>query len=167
MNTSDKWKRSAGKVHIGVLSDTHGLLMPDVLHHFARVDHIIHAGDVGGVQVLTALSAVAPVTAVAGNMDMGELFDQLPHEASGEVCGIRFLVAHTQRDIMARHQDPAREGYDLVVTGHTHHASADWHDGVLYLNPGSAGPRRFGSQASIALVAVDSVGLDPRIITLS
>ena len=134
--------------------------------HFAGVDHIIHAGDVGNVAVLKALRGVAPVTAVVGNMDVGKLRRALPEEATGNVQGIRFLVAHIQRALLVKHEDPAREGYDLVVSGHTHRSFADWHNGVLYLNPGSASALGPGEQPSIAVVDVDTVGLDPRIIPL-
>ena len=163
---TEKWKRNAGKVRIGVISDTHGRLSPAVVKHFKGVSHIIHAGDIGVPEVLEELRRIAPVTAVLGNIDAAAQFPGLEPEACGDISGIRFLVAHTQRDVLTKHEDPAQEGYDLVVTGHTHHPFADWHDGVLYLNPGSAGPSRFGSQPSIAVVEVDTVGLDPRIIPL-
>jgi uncharacterized protein len=166
MNTSDRWKQSAGRVRIGVISDTHGYLHPDVAGLFVGVDHIIHAGDVGDRAVLEALRAVAEVTAVAGNMDPADLRTELPVEAQGEVSGIRFLAGHLQRELLAQHEDPAGEGFDLVVCGHTHRAYADWHDGVLYLNPGSATAPGPGEQPSVAVVEVDSVGLDPRIIPL-
>ena len=166
MNTSDRWKQSAGRVRIGVISDTHGYLNPRVAALFGGVDLIIHAGDVGDRAVLEALRAVAEVTAVAGNLDGADLHDQLPAEAQGDVSGIRFLVGHVQRELLARHEDPADEGFDLVVCGHTHRAYADWHDGVLYLNPGSATSPGTGDQPSVAVVEVDSVGLDPRIIPL-
>jgi uncharacterized protein len=166
MNTSDRWKQSAGRVRIGIISDTHGYLHPRVAALFAGVDHIIHAGDVGDRWVLESLRAVAEVTAVAGNLDGGDLRDELPAEAQGDVSGIRFLVGHLQRELLSRHEDPAGEGFDLVVCGHTHRAYADWHDGVLYLNPGTATGPALGEQPSVAVVEVDSVGLDPRIIPL-
>ena len=166
MNTSDKWKQIAGRVRIGVISDTHGRLHPAVPRHFAGVDHIIHAGDVGDRAVLEALRAVAPVTAVVGNLDVGALRQSLPEEVTGDISGIRFLVGHIQRALLVKHEDPAREGYDLVVSGHTHRAFADWHDGVLYINPGSATAPGAGEQPTIAVVEVDTVGLDPRMIPL-
>jgi putative phosphoesterase len=166
MSTSERWKQSAGRVRIGVIADTHGQLHPDVPKVFAGVDHIIHAGDVDGAHVLEQLRAVADTTAVVGNLDPAALRTELPVEATGEVRGVRFLVGHVQRELLARHPDPAQEGFDLVVTGHTHRAYADWHDGVLYLNPGSATAPSMGEQASVAVVEVDSVGLDPRIISL-
>jgi putative phosphoesterase len=160
---AQKWKMSAGRVRIGVLSDTHGWLDPLVVRHFSGVDHIIHAGDVGARGVLEGLGRIAGVTAVAGNVDANEAGIRLPAEAAGEVGGVRFLVAHDQRRILQRHSDPAREGFDLVVSGHTHAAHADWLDGVLYLNPGAAGAPVQGRR-SVAIVEVDLDGLDPRII---
>jgi uncharacterized protein len=162
---TQKWKTSAGRVRIGVLADTHGWLDPLILRHFAGVDHIIHAGDVGTADVLTSLSGIAGVTAVAGNIDGDGPGVDLPAEAGGEVGGVRFLVAHDQRRILQRHNDPAREGYDLVVSGHTHAAYADWLDGVLYLNPGAAGSP-FPGRRTVAIVEVDLDGLDPRIIDI-
>jgi putative phosphoesterase len=153
-------------VRIGVISDTHGFLHPDVPALFAGVNHIIHAGDVGDRAVLESLRAVAEVTAVSGNMDTDDLRAELPVEARGDISGIRFLVGHLQRELLSRHENPAGEGFDLVVCGHTHRAYADWHDGVLYLNPGSATAPGPGEQPSLAVVEVDSVGLDPRIIPL-
>ena len=163
---SDRWKAMAGQLRIGVISDTHGRLDAAVRRYFAGVDHIIHAGDVGVQQVLDELATLAPVTAVAGNMDAGELRQRLPEEASGQVRGVRFLVGHKQRRLLQQHTDPAREGYDLVVIGHTHVAFADWHNGVLYLNPGTAAAPEPGDRPTVAVVEVDVDGLDPHIIDL-
>jgi len=162
----DRWKESAGKVRIGVISDTHGRVPRDVLQHFSTVDHIIHAGDVGRPEVLDELAAVAPLTAVSGNVDGSWTGVDLPEEAAGRVGSIRFLVAHRKEDLLQRHHDPAREGFDLVVSGHTHAAFADWLDGVLYLNPGSAGAGRAGG-STVAVVEVDLAGLDPHIVPLN
>ena len=163
---SRRWKTSAGKVRLGVLSDTHGRLHEDVLRHFDGVDHIIHAGDVGETDILESLKSVATVTAVAGNSDGLYVRSMLPDEAAGEVGGIRFLVGHRRTYLMERHGDPASEGYDLVVCGHTHAAFADWHDGVLYLNPGSATAPGPGERATLVIVEVDQDGLDPHIVPL-
>lgn len=162
----DKWRWCAGRVRIGVLSDTHGRLDPAIVERFADVDHIIHAGDVGSPYVLQQLSQVARVTAVAGNTDAGSLACELPHEASGAVGEIRFIVCHDKRHLLRRHVDPAREGIDLVVTGHTHSAFVDWVDGVLYLDPGAAGaaPPR---PRTVAIVEVDRDGLDPHIVEVN
>lgn len=162
---SDRWRSQAGRVRIGVISDTHGSLDPQILELLAGVDHIIHAGDVGSGHVLQELSTVAGVTAVAGNTDTGLLTEYLPEEARGRVGDICFLVCHDKRQLVRRHSDPAREGIDLVVTGHTHEAFVDWIDGVLYLDPGAAG----GSASmlrTIAIIEVDRDGLDPHILEL-
>jgi len=163
---SRRWKTSAGRVKLGVLADTHGRLHDDVLRRLEGVDHIIHAGDVGETQILDSLMRVAAVTAVAGNADGLYIRSMLPDEAAGEVGGIRFLVGHHRASLLERHGDPAAEGYDLVVCGHTHAAFADWHNGVLYLNPGSATAPRPGERATLVIVEVDQDGLDPHIVPL-
>jgi uncharacterized protein len=163
---SERWRTCAGTVRIGVLSDTHGLLTPAVQRSLLGVDHIIHAGDVGDPGVIEQLRRIAPVTAVAGNMDAGLVREVLPEEAAGDVRGVRYLVGHRQSHLLRHHSDPAREGFDLVVVGHTHRPDVDWLDGVLYLNPGTASVPLPGRRASVAVVEVDVDGLDPRIIDL-
>jgi len=145
----------AAALRVGVISDTHGTLDPAVPKAFAGVDHIVHAGDVGS-EVLDWLRAIAPVTAVRGNVD-GWLADELPLEATVELAGRRLLVAHVREALLRDHQ-PAREGYDVVVTGHSHRFAERWEEGVLYLNPGSAGVPRFGLQRSVAILSIDSEG---------
>ncbi len=164
---ASRWRASAGRVRIGVISDTHGWLDPAIRRHFAGVDHIIHAGDVGADEVLQGLGALASLTAVAGNEDrVGELGSRLPRHATGDVSGIRFVVGHRRGELLAEHVDPAAEGFDLVVTGHTHVASTDWQDGVLYLDPGTATVAGLGKRRTVAVVQVDLDGLDPHIIDL-
>jgi len=138
---------------VGVISDTHGVLDPRVSEVFKGVAHIIHAGDVGTPDVLAGLSRIAPVTAVRGNMDSGALAWDLPQQAVVEVCGVRFLVEH-DRETLLRALDPRAVGVDVVVTGHSHSPSVDWSDGLLYLNPGAAGRRRFHLPKAVALVGV-------------
>ena len=137
---------------VGVISDTHGKRDPAVPNAFAGVEHIVHAGDVGS-GVLSWLGAIAPVTAVRGNVDDWPA-DELPLEATVELAGRRLLVAHIRNHLLLDHE-PAREGFDIVVTGHSHTYSEHWDDGVLYLNPGSAGPPRFGLPRSVALLNLD------------
>ena len=146
---------------IGVISDNHGYLDPEVLEIFAGVTHIIHAGDVMDPEILTALRTVAPVTAVAGNLDTGELAADLPREATGEIGGVRFVVAHKPRRLLKRlaagkiavGADGARP--DLVVWGHLHVASAAWIDGVLHLSPGTASsPDEEDDGPTVAIVEV-------------
>jgi uncharacterized protein len=136
---------------IGVLSDTHGHLDPEVERELEGVAHILHAGDLGTSDVLAALRRIAPVTAVRGNVDMGGWADALPSRAEVELGGVCFVVAH----IAPRADGAGRAGQPVVVVaGHSHMAAEEWRDGVLYLNPGSAGPRRFGRPRTLARVEV-------------
>ena len=129
---------------IGVIADNHGYLDPAVLEVFAGVNHIIHAGDVMDPAILEQLAKVAPVTAVAGNMDAGQPTSALPREVVGEVAGVRFLVGHKRkrllRDLAAGEIEGLAQGEvpDLVIYGHDHVPGAAWVEGTLYLDPGSA-----------------------------
>ena len=138
---------------IGVLSDTHGHLYPQVKERFQGVDHIIHAGDVGSARVLAELKAIAPVTAVRGNCDLEAWAQDLPTEAEVELDGIRILVGHIAsrlRERLDRATRVAGRGFRVVITGHTHRVESEERDGVLHLNPGSAGPERFGHPRTLA-----------------
>lgn len=164
--------KSAKGARIGVVSDTHGYLHPQVLEEFAGVDHIIHAGDVMDAKVLEALTAVAPVTAVAGNMDDGKL-GKLPREVTGKVGGVRFLVGHKRKRLMKRLSLGKVEGLgkhdspDLVVCGHDHLPAVEWVDGTLFLNPGSASaPHYEDDDPTIAIVESGPVGLDVRFVRI-
>lgn len=138
---------------VGIISDTHGILDRRVIDVFSGVAHIIHAGDVGAGEVLAGLSCIAPVTAVRGNMDSGALAWDLPQQAVVEVCGVRFLVEH-DRAALIRAVDPRALGVDVVVTGHSHAPAVEWSAGVLYLNPGAAGRRRFRLPKAVAVVGL-------------
>lgn len=136
---------------IGVISDTHGHLYPEVARELEGVDHIIHAGDIGAYDVLTALRRIAPMTAVRGNVDMGGWADALPSRVEVELGGVCVVVAH----IAPRADGAGRAGQPVVVVaGHSHIAAEEWRDEVLYLNPGSAGPRRFGRPRTLARLEV-------------
>ena len=151
---------------VGIISDTHGRLDSAVVDLFAGVAHIIHAGDVGDPGIVTALGAIAPVTAVRGNVDTSGWAWELPEEAVVELGGARILVGHRE-DVLLRRHDPACEGLDVVVSGHSHRPKMDWKDGVLYLNPGSAGPKRFGVARSLALLEIEAGPvLRPRLVRL-
>ena len=150
---------------IGVIADNHGYLDPAVLEIFAGVTHIIHAGDIVEPEILALLRALAPVTAVAGNMDSGDL-SSLSREAAGEVGGVRFVVAHKRKrvlkDLAAGKIDglPKGEAPDLVVYGHDHVPAAAWVDGTLYLDPGSASaPHEEDDGPTVAIVEVRPAGL--------
>lgn len=155
---------------IGVISDTHGLLDPRLVDAFAGVSHILHAGDIGGLEVLEGLARLAPVTAVRGNTDQGGFAWDLPEQAVHEACGVRFLVAH-DRAALLRSVDLRVVSPDIVVTGHSHAPTVDWRDGLLFLNPGAAGRRRFHLPKAVAVVEIypgreGTDRIEPRIVVL-
>ena len=136
---------------IGVISDTHGLLRPEAVEALQGVSLILHAGDVGKPEILAQLGAVAPVKAVRGNVDRGGWAQQLPVTEVVEVGGVFFYMLHILDDLDL---DPVAAGFRVVIFGHSHKPSQEEKKGVLYLNPGSAGPRRFKLSVSLALVKV-------------
>ncbi len=149
---------------IGVISDTHGLVREDALRNLSGVDLIIHAGDVGNPAVLQALGAVAPVHAVRGNVDVGPWAGTLPATSTVEIGNVRIFVLHRIADLDF---DPAAKGFAAVVFGHSHKASQELRNGVLYLNPGSAGPRRFRLPLSLARMRVYGKSVHADIISLN
>lgn len=142
---------------IGLISDTHGLLRPRAVEALAACDRILHAGDVGDPAILEALRRIAPVTAVRGNIDKGEWAKRLPDTAS--VDGIYMLHNLLDLDV-----DPAAAGYRAVVSGHSHKPASYRKNGVLYINPGSAGPRRF--RLPVTLVRLDTLVWEPELVNL-
>ena len=148
---------------IGVISDTHGLVRPQALRALAGADLIVHAGDVGGPEVLKALRAVAPVVAVRGNNDRGGWAAALAETEVVETDGRSLYVLH---DLKELDLDPRVAGFAAVIAGHSHQPRIERRDGVLYLNPGSAGPRRFRLPIAIAWLAVEKAGLDAEIVHL-
>lgn len=137
---------------IGIISDTHGTLRLEALSALEGVAHIIHAGDVGRGDIVLRLSAIAPVTAIRGNIDTGEWAGGLPETATVTLFGRRFFVLHDRNDLRF---DPAAEGYDVVVSGHSHKPGSRTIAGVLYVNPGSAGPRRFKLPVTLATLGFE------------
>ena len=150
---------------IGVLSDTHGYYDPMLDDLFAGAARIVHAGDVGTLDVLARLRELAPVTVVAGNTDLPFWSDELPWEAEVEALGLRILVCHIGKSLMGR-RDPVAEGLDLVISGHSHKAAMEWREETLFLNPGAAGRPRFGQPRTAALVNVKGGRPEPRIVSL-
>ena len=148
---------------IGVISDTHGLLRPEALAALQGVEHILHAGDVGEPSILTRLSQIAPVTAIRGNIDVQGACSHLP---ATEVVTLRDHTFYMLHDLQALDLDPAAAGFSAVISGHSHRPLIEWRKNVLYLNPGSAGPRRFSLPISLALVSTDGDGFEPRLLTL-
>jgi putative phosphoesterase len=149
---------------VGVISDTHGLLRPQALDALRGCDLIIHAGDVGKPEVLDPLRALAPTYVVRGNVDHGGWAMALPMTVRVDAGGRLFHVLH---DIAQLDLDPPTAGFAAVVFGHSHRPSIETRDGVLYLNPGSAGPRRFDLPVSVARVRVAKRELLPEIVQLS
>jgi putative phosphoesterase len=143
--------KDSEKVLVGVISDTHGVLMPEVVQALKDVDLIIHAGDVGNQEVLDDLRQIAPVVAVRGNMDGGEWALQLPRTEIVEIGDALLYVLHDKLDLDL---DPTASGISAVISGHTHRPSAVEHGDVLFLNPGSSAYPRFHRPASLALLDV-------------
>ncbi len=140
-------------ISVGLISDTHGLLRPEALYRLTGCDFIIHAGDIGDPQILAELGRLAPVTAVRGNIDTAVWARSIPETTELEVGGGRRLyVLHNIADLGV---DPAAAGFHAVVYGHSHKPGFRQKDGVLYVNPGSAGPRRFSLPISVGRLLVD------------
>jgi putative phosphoesterase len=145
---------------VGVISDTHGYLRPEVAEAFAGVDLIIHAGDIGNHEVLEALRAIAPVHAVRGNMDGGWAHG-LPATEVVEIGEVLIYVLH---DAYHLNLDPAVAGFVVVINGHTHRAAVEKRKGVLFLNPGSASPH--SSSGTVALLRIQGTSVEPEIVEL-
>jgi uncharacterized protein len=155
----DSPDEAAKVISVGVLSDTHGHLYPRVKQLLMGVDHIVHAGDVGSAQLLADLKTLAPVTAVRGNCDLDAWAQTLPLSAELELGGVRILVGHIAGRLDLK---PGAAGQDegsfaAVITGHSHMAAMETRDGVLHLNPGSAGPRRYGRPRTVARLTIHPV----------
>ena len=137
---------------IGLISDTHNLVRPEALQYLAGCDAIIHAGDICNQAVLDALAQIAPITAVRGNNDIDDPVASLPTHVKLTVQQVTILVVHDIADVG---DNPRSEGIDVVVTGHSHKPAISERDGVLYVNPGSAGPRRFKLPISAGMLIVE------------
>jgi putative phosphoesterase len=152
-------------MQIGVISDTHGLLRPEALAVLrdAQVDHILHAGDVGNYDILDALRAVAPVTAIRGNIDLHGACAELPATEMVELGGAFFYLVHSVYNLDL---NPVAAGVAVVVSGHSHQPNIETRNGVLYLNPGSAGPRRFNLPVSVASARIEHGVVTASILSL-
>ena len=149
---------------IGVISDTHGLLRPEALDALRGSELIIHAGDVGKPEILERLREIAPVVAVGGNVDTAPWAEELPEIQVVRVVGRSIFVLHDRSQLVV---DPVTAGHAAVVFGHSHQALVETRDGVLYLNPGSAGPRRFRFPITVARLRVSTELLEPEIVQLA
>ena len=150
-------------IRIGVISDTHGLLRPEAIEALRGSDYIIHAGDIGDPEILTKLAELAPVTAVRGNVDRGNWARKIPKTNVLEVGGVSFFVLH---DLQSLDLKPEAAGFAAVVFGHSHVAENEVRNGVLYFNPGSAGPRRFKLPVSLGRIVVQGAEVRAEIVEL-
>jgi putative phosphoesterase len=148
---------------VGIISDTHGLLRPQAEQRLTSVAHIIHGGDIGKPDVIAGLRRIAPVTAIRGNVDTADWAEEYPDTQTVSFGGCTIYVLH---DIQELRLDPASCGVDVVISGHSHRPRIETIDGVLYLNPGSAGPRRFNLPVTLAILELTARGLRPLIHTL-
>ena len=148
---------------IGVISDTHGLLRPEAVAALRGVEHILHAGDVGDIAVLDALQEIAPVTAIRGNVDVSGACAKLPATDVVELGDKLFYLVHSVHDLDI---NPVVAGVAVVVSGHSHRASVEVRDGVVYFNPGSAGPRRFSLPVTVGFVTVED-GVEASVMELA
>jgi hypothetical protein len=150
-------------MRVGVISDTHGLLRPEALTALQGAEHILHAGDVGDPAILDALRAIAPVTAIRGNIDEGGPCTHLPPTELVELNGRSIYMLH---DVKRLDLNPEAAGISAVVFGHSHKLLVEQRRGVLFLNPGSAGPHRFQLPVTLAWLNIDAKGLSAQIIDL-
>ncbi len=152
------------RARVGVIADTHGLMRPEAIAALAGSDCIVHAGDVGSPEVLDALARLAAVHAIRGNNDSGRWARALPDERVVEVGGARIYVIHAIQELAV---DPLACGFAVVIAGHSHRPSIERRDGVLYVNPGSAGPRRFRLPVAVAILEVCDGVAEASLVTLA
>ncbi|UVW27349.1 metallophosphoesterase family protein [Massilia sp. H6] len=150
-------------MRVGLISDTHGLLRPEALAFLRGSNHIIHACDITGPEILAPLEAIAPLTVVRGNNDRGAWAVALPETAVLRIGALAIYVIHDLKQLPI---EPAAAGMRVVVAGHSHKPSRSEYGGVLYINPGSAGPRRFRLPISVGELLVDGDRVTARLVTL-
>jgi len=148
---------------VGIISDTHGLLRPEAVELLRGSEHIIHAGDIGSPEIIPALEKIAPVTAIRGNVDTQPWARRFAKTEVTEVAGLHIYVIH---DVNALDLNPRAAGFAAVISGHSHQPEQEMKDGVLYFNPGSAGPRRFSLPVSIGRLEIGRQGIQGSLHTL-
>jgi putative phosphoesterase len=153
----------SSKLIVGVISDTHGLLRPEAISALRGSDVIIHAGDIGDPQILKELRAIAPVTAVRGNTDREAWARELPRNEALEAAGVSIYVVHILGEMDLK---PEAAGFAVVISGHSHVPKQEVRNGVLYFNPGSAGPRRFRLPVSLGRLLVEDSAIRGEIIEI-
>ncbi len=150
-------------VRIGVISDTHGLLRAEAVTALRGVEHILHAGDVGDPEILKTLRSIAPVTAISGNIDAHGPCGNLPATEVVTLHGHTFYMLHDGHELDL---DPVAAGMAAVISGHSHRPAIEWRRGVLFMNPGSAGPRRFNLPVTLGLIVIHGKDLQPELVPL-
>lgn len=150
-------------MRVGLISDTHGLLRPQALEYLRGSDHILHAGDIVGAAILEQLAELAPLTAVRGNNDSGVWARALPETVTVTLGGVTIHILHDLKQLAI---DPAAHGVGVVVAGHSHKPACEERGGVLYVNPGSAGRRRFTLPISVGELLIERGQVDVRLFTL-
>jgi len=142
---------------VGVISDTHGMLRPEAIEFLRGSEHIIHAGDIGSPEIVPELEKIAPVTAIRGNVDVQSWAHRFAETEVVELGGRHIYIIH---DVNALDLNPKAAGFAAVISGHSHQPKHEMKDGVLYFNPGSAGPRRFSLPISIGRLEIGSKGIE-------
>jgi uncharacterized protein len=163
MQRGARKREASGKTVVGVIADTHGLLRPEAVAALASVDLIVHAGDIGSAAILAELGAMAPVVAVRGNNDRDAWAASIPEIVTTEVVGCRLYLIH---DLKMLAGDPEALGVDVIISGHSHRPRVEHRSGVLLLNPGSAGPRRFSLPIAVARLTLGPAGPKAEIVEL-
>jgi len=162
MMASQRPQQAIG-TRIGVISDTHGLLRPEAIEALAGSRLILHAGDIGKPEVLQGLAAIAPTIAVRGNNDKDAWAETIPDQETVEIEGVSIHLLHILKELAF---DPKEKGVRVVITGHSHKPLIEQRNGVLFLNPGSAGPRRFKLPISVAQLQLNGSSVNAKIVEL-
>ena len=157
-------KRAAELIRVGVISDTHALLRPEAVRLLTSCDQIIHARDIGAPEVIEVLRSIAPVTAIKGNIDLGLWAEDYPESKLVTLGNRTLYVLHNLKEIDL---DATVSGIDVVISGHSHRPMIQTKNGVLYLNPGSAGPRRFKLPVSVATLVLADRAICPQIVEIA
>lgn len=151
------------KCEIGIISDTHGLLREEAIAALSGVDAIIHAGDIGQLEVINTLQNIAPVHVIRGNIDIADWANDFPDELSVEIAQYHFHIIHNIKQLDIENLE---DKFDIVISGHSHQPNIAYKQGRLFINPGSAGPRRFRLPICLARLSIINGELSPRIIEL-
>jgi uncharacterized protein len=148
---------------IGVISDTHGLLRAEAVERLRGSEHIIHAGDIGSPEIIPEIEKIAPVTAIRGNIDTQSWARSFPETEVVELGGLHIYIIH---DVNALDLDPKAAGFAAVISGHSHRPKQESKDGVLYFNPGSAGPRRFNLPIAVGRITIAGGNLSGEVLRI-